>query len=314
MKDLFTNWLKTDNAGVYSVEWNDSAFSALKVRKNDVFEYIFVQKNSGTDEVTRLNHFVCFGIYNKKSGQLYDVQPTSIAENLFAVFGETEELRIIKALDLKAQLERSVREKAEAMVGNDRSKLAVSEFSDSAKVAVSYLKEQACQTAVSLFLDSTLQLPPVSFEYAAKSWSEKSILSYITDPSGYVEEEAKRALANPYYQEKMLLAFLLHDEIRKAYDAISTNPDDPMHVIKKIRNTVKDVSSSTVQVTILKDGIEFSFKTQTFDLKNYTGVYNAAHISAKDKKAMRDLFGGTPNYTPQEIIRIKTGRKVLYEA
>ena len=111
-------------------------------------------KNSDSDEITRLNHFVCFGIYDKKNGQLYDVQSSSIAEDLFAVFGGTEKLSAVKA-----QLESSVREKVESMVGNDRSKLAASDFSDSAKVAVSYLKKQARQTAVSLFLNSALQLP-----------------------------------------------------------------------------------------------------------------------------------------------------------
>ncbi len=317
MKATFTNWLKTGNAGIYSVEQNGSVFSALKVRKNDIFDYIFVQKNSGSDEITReitrLNHFVCFGIYDKENGQLYNVQPSSIAEDLFAVFSGAEDLDAIKALELKAQLESSVREKVESMVGNDRSKLAASDFSDSAKVAVSYLKKQARQTAVELFLNSALQLPAVSFEYTAASWNEESILSYIMNPAEYVEEEAQKALSNPYYREKIFLAFLLNDETERIYNEISSNPDDPMHIIKEIRAAVKDVEANMVQVTILKNGIEFSFKTKTADLRNHAGFYDAAHISTKDRKAMRDLFGGTPNYTPQEIIQIKTGRKVLYE-
>ena len=73
--------------------------------------------------------------------------------------------------------------------------------------------------------------------------------------------------------------------------------------------------AKTVNVTILKDGIEFTFKTEASDFRHDCGsYYNAWGLTAADRRRFEELFGRYAGCYPQEIVRITYTRKVLYDA
>ena len=91
--------------------------------------------------------------------------------------------------------------------------------------------------------------------------------------------------------------------------------DNPVHIVKKIMAAMNTTSAKTVNVTICKDGEEFSFKAEAQELrrdcKNYYGSW---YMVAADRRRFEARYGRSADYYPQEIIRITYARAVLYEA
>lgn len=143
-------------------------------------------------------------------------------------------------------------------------------------------------------------------------WTEHSLLEYIADPEGYAEKEAAGYLAEN--QEEILYDLLCSDYVRAEYQALLEDSDNPVHSIKRIIQAVSASNAKTVNVTILKNGVEFTFKTETGPLcSDCTSEYSTWHIAAKDRKKFKELFGRHEEYRPEEIIRITYGRSVLYQ-
>ena len=139
------------------------------------------------------------------------------------------------------------------------------------------------------------------------------MLSYILDPQGYAAKEATDYMEGN--QEEMLFDFLCNDVELAEYQALVDDRDNPVHIVKKIMAAMNTTSAKTVNVTICKDGEEFSFKTEAQELrrdcKNYYGSW---YMVAVDRRRFEARYGRSADYYPQEIIRITYARAVLYEA
>ena len=73
-------------------------------------------------------------------------------------------------------------------------------------------------------------------------------------------------------------------------------------------------SAKTVNVTIRKDGTEFTFKTETSPLRrDCQSGYNTWCMAAADRREFEQIYGRSADYYPQEIQKITYARKVLYQ-
>ena len=87
------------------------------------------------------------------------------------------------------------------------------------------------------------------------------------------------------------------------YRAILADTKNPVHLIKKISAAMAATSAKTVNVTISKNGTEFTFKTEAFSLRGDCGShYNSWSIVAADRRKFEQLFGRSADYTPEEIM------------
>ena len=156
--------------------------------------------------------------------------------------------------------------------------------------------------------------PPVfTCSYEPDRWKEDSLLAYILDPEGYAEKEASAYMAEN--QENMLHNFLYNDAVMQEYRAILEDKENPVHTVKKIMDAMRATPAKTVNVTVLKEGVEFTFKTETATLRgDCTSYYSTWQIVAADRKKFEQTFGRSAEYRPGEILRITYARNVLYEA
>lgn len=312
MNDTFREWLVSDNTSPCCFRERGYFYTVVRVKKNEDFDYLFYQKQYSKEGSTaRGSSFEYAGIYCRKDGLLYDVVYG------FIYMEENQEPLLQRSAEaLQEQLKVTVRKKVEAAINNDRNNLQVMEITD--KELLSQL-EDACscrakERARQHYLDTEDFEPPVfQCNYMPKPWQEDFLLDYILDPEGYAQQQAEEFIASN--QEEMLYEFLYEDAVLKKYKAIVERKKDPVHVIKKIMLAVGKTAAKTVNVTIRKDGTEFTFKTKIdplcCDCRSY---YDLWHIVAADRQKFEQLFGRNADYKPKEILRITYGRKVLYEA
>ena len=136
------------------------------------------------------------------------------------------------------------------------------------------------------FLDAA-EFEPPSFQcfYEAENWTENSLLSYILDSQGYTAKEATDYMEGN--QEEMLFDFLCNDVELAEYQALVDDRDNPVHIVKKIMAAMNTTSAKTVNVTICKDGEEFSFKTEAQELRrDCKDYYSTWNIFSLPRRAM----------------------------
>lgn len=311
MNDTFTNWLASGDMGQCCFQEKGDTYIMIRVEKSPDFEYLFCQQRYNGKSLTRDSSFKYAGIYCRKDGLLYDMSYpfTDMAESHEGLRNRSEEA-------LWRQLKAAVREKVEAAIGNDRSNLIITEVTDSSLLnRLEYaLKYSAKEQARKHFLDTVDFEPPVfQCHYDPDRWTEDMLLSCILDPEGYADQEAADYIAAN--QENMLFDFLYNDAVLQEYQAILADTKNPVHIVKKIMAAMRTTSAKTVNVTIFKEGVEFTFKTEATTLRgDCTSYYHSWNMVAADRREFEGLFGRNADYYPQEIVRITYARNVLYEA
>ncbi len=308
MNDRFASWLASGDMGQCCLQAKGDTYIMIRVEKSPDFEYLFYQKQYGKGALTR-DSFKYAGIYCRRDGLLYDMcYPfTDMDEN-------PDDLRQRSEEALWRKLKGIVREKVEAAIGNDRSNLQITEISDGSPLAQRECKHAAKEAARKHFLDTVEYEPPVfRCRYDPDQWTEDALLSCILDPEGYADKEAAEYMAAN--QEEMLFDFLYNDAVLQEYQAILEDTENPVHIVKKIMAAMRTTSAKTVNVTIFKEGVEFTFKTDAAELRrDCTGYYHAWNMAAADRREFEGLYGRNAEYYPQEIVRITYARNVLYEA
>lgn len=311
MNDIFTSWLASGDKGQCCFQEKGDTYIMIRAEKCPEIEYLFCQRRYNGKGLTRDSSFKYAGIYCRKDGLLYDMQYP------FSDMGQSpEELQNRSEEALWQQLKAAVRKKVEAAIGNDRSNLAITEVTDSSLLhQLEYsLKYSAKEQARKHFLD-TVDFEPSVFQcrYTPDRWTEESLFSCILDPEGYIEQEAAAYIAAN--QEDMLSDFLYNDAVLREYQAILADTENPVHTVKKIMAAMQPTSAKTVNVTIFKEGVEFTFKTEAQELRrDCTSYYSSWNMVASDRREFENLYGRHAEYYPQEIIRITYARNVLYEA
>jgi len=301
MKANFTEWLQ--GGGLTPLVVGEKVI--IRIVHDKDFDYLFCQRNN------RKGAFHYAGIYCKQDGLLYDTQH-EIRE-----FDEINGGRDFKALMQK--LTEDVRFEVEAMVGNDRKNLIVTETSEkNNKELETYTKYTAVEQARKqyLALPEGENLEPFNYEcgFQALPFTDDEFLQYILDPTAY----AKR-LAADYFekrQEKILFAFLAGDALAAAYASIISNPQNNAHIIRKIISAANKVSAQKLTVTMRRGEHELTFKMDANALQWDCGrSYSSWRVDAQGRRDLERLFGrGNTDLKPHEIVRITYNRSAIYEA
>lgn len=96
----------------------------------------------------------------------------------------------------------------------------------------------------------------------------------------------------------------------KKFDAIINDESNEINKKKLIKEALKD--KKTVNVTILKNGHELTFKTSTRSfIHNWSCGYSLYDLPAQDRKKYKELFR-YEDYTFSEIQKITYGKKDIY--
>ena len=207
---------------------------------------------------------------------------------------------------MRESLCQAVRRLVEAAVANDRRNLQITELSDP-ELLRKLKNEQdyyAKSKARERFLDAA-EFEPPSFQcfYEAENWTEDSLLSYILDPQGYAAKEATDYMEGN--QEEMLFDFLCNDVELTEYQALVDDRDNPVHIVKKIMAAMNTTSAKTVNVTVCKDGEEFSFKAEAQELRRalflvmdclFEGKPYLVYMTAGANKFLRIYYGRVKEY------------------
>ena len=314
MNEELFDWLKANNKNTFAVPssggWQDIL---IRVEKNKDFDYLFRQEYASREGLCRDSKLEYCGIYNKRDGLIYAAN-----YNLRGILENEDELQERSAKKLKDRLERDVCRLVEEMVGNDRNNLTVRTIETAGSYLTKWLEDSrkysAATNARRLYLNTSISsVPEFNYHcfYAAAEWTENSLLDYILDPVGYTKKEADSYFSQR--QEDILCQFLVNDYIKAQYEALLANPANPVHLIKKIMNAVGSVEAKTVNVTIVKDGTEMTFKTEADDLRRDPGTYYSTYLMvAADRRRFQTKFGRNADYFPAEITRITYGKSVLY--
>lgn len=303
-----SNWLVSGDMGLCRFQDNKYVYLFVREKKNEFFDYLFSLRYLCAASIERGCSFKYAGIYCRQDGLLYD---------------GNEDLKKITDTDMQSRtpaylreaLQKDVRCIIEKMVDNDRNNLHVTEVTEYTlrKQVESYQSYYAKETARRQYLENIeFELPVYRCNYEPELWTEDSLLAYILDPEGYSEKEAEAFLAEN--QENILSDFLCNDALLSEYQALVSDQDNPIHIIKKIMAAINATSAKTVNVTVRKDGIEFTFKTEVGTLsRDCTNYYSTWHMAAADRRKFEQLFGRSSEYYPKEILRITYARSILYE-
>lgn len=249
------------------------------------------------------------GLYNRKTGKLYDVQYNMRYHFRFDdEFAELMEESTPTKEDLGVAVSNAVNE----IIGNDRTRLDIKELSAVDKQNIN--ENDAGNQARRLFLEKeeTLNDIPYSCCYLLReALTEDEWILCLTDMPAFARQTAQKYIEE--HQESILRAFLFNDMIWKHYLEIVQNPDTPLHMVKKIRYAVKNASAKSVNVTIYKDGHEETFKTGTWVFQKFDTYYSCYDMPSADRLRFEKLFGRSAVYYPHEIVKITYGKKTLYE-
>jgi len=217
------------------------------------------------------------------------------------------------------KLTEDVRFEVEAMVGNDRKNLIVTETSEkNNKELDTYTKYTAGEEARKkyLTLNDGEELEPFKYECGFQSlpFKDEEFLEYILDSTAYAKKLAKVYFEKK--QEKILFDFLSGDALAAAYAVIISDPKNNAHIVRKIIRAAKSVDAQKLTVTMRRGEHELTFKMDAGVLQWDCGrSYSSWRMDAQGRRDLERLFGrGNTDLKPHEIVRITYNRAAIYEA
>ena len=311
MNELLVNWLHSGDKGLLRLVLPRETYLFLRAEKQPGFDYLYCQRQYGSDGLRRKDGFQYAGLYCAADGLIYDADYA-----LTHMDGADKTLSARSYEALRRQLQQDVRAMIEQRVDNDRGNLTVHELTDEKFLSTLevYRKYYAARDVRQRYLETgKINGDGFQCEYCPEEWTETSLLSYISDPLAYAENESERYWTD--HQEEMLLQFLEQDARATERTVLLNNSQNPIHIVRQIMDVMNASGAKTVNVTVRKDGQELTFKTETSDLRrDCTGSYGTWHMAAADRRRFIERFGRNAEYRPEEILRITYGRSVLYEA
>ena len=230
MNELFTNWLHSGDKDLLRLVLPRETYLFLRAEKRPGFDYLYCQRQYGSDGLRRHDGFQYAGLYCAADALIYDADYA-----LTHMDGADKTLPARSCEALRRQLQQDVRTMIEQRVDNDRGHLTVHELADEKFLCAldTYRKYYAARDVRQRYLE-TGELDSDGFRcrYVPEGWAEDSLLSYIADPLAYAEREAECYWTEN--QEEMYLQFLEQDARDAEQAAIAQNPQNPVHIVRQI--------------------------------------------------------------------------------
>lgn len=271
--------------------------------KDNVFLYL---KDIYSDAITTIHaKYEYQGFYNFITNQFFDVRYT--LENLI---NEKETLGMNK---LKNQILDGITEKlAEELKINHqkyfKEPMKVSErlnpFKDWGE---GYIIELAKRDFFESKIKSLIDFIRLDFGDKIEEITLDKILIFIQDPETLLNYYKNAFLS--YRTENLYVNFKKYGIYKKHITAIENDKSNIIHKQKMIKNAIN--GKNTVNVTILKEGHNFTFKTDTQEFFKLDNRYSRYYMKAKDRHKYEELFK-YQDYLFEEITSITYGKQTIY--
>lgn len=310
MNETFIKWLTTNDTNPYYFQKSNFRTTILRVKKNDDFDYLYDQTlyGSNSSDTTSFNYA---GIYCKKDNLIYDKSYC-----LKDIIGDSENVKDLNRTFLLKQLKETVRSKVEKVVENNQDNLQITNLSSRGLEKLNDYCNYSAKRVAHDYFTKGIELKDITYkcEYKPNKWVQDTLLAYILNSDNYAQKETEAYILN--HQESILYKLLCNNAIKKEYKSILNDVQNSAYTIKKIRTAVlQKPSAKTVNVTILKKGIEFTFKTEARHLQeDCVDHYDTWFIVQADRCRFKKTFGLNADYKPQEIICITYKKIILYES
>ena len=306
--DLST-WLENDAAHHCVIEERGDKKNLVKIPYDDDFDFLYYQRVCNGNNLSRTQAFYYCGIYNKLDGRLYDLQSVLKGKLPDIDSGKT-------VFSLRDDFEASVRSFITNIVDDNVDNLRSPFFEDeSYQQKLDHFKEYYAESAVrQKFLDGEIA-DDVKFhcDYDCDRFEEAQIIRYLKYPSAAVEEAATEYWQT--HQDDMLLELYKNDHIKDCLEKLEAQEDTRFHRQRNISKAINESGAKSVNVTIQRDGTDFTFKYPAFNLGcNGYMDYHSWDMPAKDRENFRNMFEEGSRFFPQEITAITYRGKQIYEA
>lgn len=300
------NWLMSRGKDSFQFKDEEGAYTFLRKPEKNGLDYIYCSHAEEADSSRELR-FNYVGIFYRKNEMFYDTSAWEHANKA----GIPHKNR----WSLSEQLKKDVRQRVEAAVGHDRRNLSISTLTvpELVKQMEQFRESGALSMARDKYIEGEKPAEKLIYhcEYVPAEWTKETMAAYILDPIGYTQKEAETYLAGN--QEEILYKFLYTDILWEAYQTVCGAPTDPVRRLKAIQDGLKRVCARNVRVTIRKNGIDFTFRTDVDALRRSGGEsFSPWYIVMPDRQNFYHLFGEDTCYTADEILCIEYAQNVLY--
>ena len=317
-KQSFHEWLKSgDNAPFQTIIGEDTKpqdlFAILRFPINESVDLLVYRRSFGEKFDYTCTTFNCGVFYQKKTDTLFNLSYD--LEYLMENTSATSTPHIgPSASDIKKEIQLKLNT-ALAQRVTKREDLSITELDERRKKDLHYVQQYAAaREARRLYLEG--ETPQDTLHVVAPSIDDnynEFFVAYITNPDNYIQKTMDELLTNEDYQREFLFQLLLHETVVKEYNELLENKQSDAHLIKRIMTAMDSCpEAKKVTVVILKEGHEFTFKTEARVLRWDTNCYPQYSIAAQDRRNFTALFGSTKDYLPSEIQKIIYKNKILY--
>lgn len=141
--------------------------------------------------------------------------------------------------------------------------------------------------------------------------NSSNVMDFCENKTEFIEYTAKTYIED--HLAELYRDFVEFQEVEDEYKKIATDKNNIFHLRKAISDSVE--GTKTVNVTILKGNVEFTFKTSSESLRvgRYRDYYSNYDITATDRELFYKTFGRYENYTADEIVKITYCKKIIYK-
>ena len=305
-------WLNNPSSTKLITKGRIDSTVLIKIPLNDDFDFIYHQHHFNSDDLEINQQLEFEGIYCQRDGCIYNpgYRLRSCCDSTSIIKEHSDKS------DVKKTLSELVSSRVDEIIGNDRSNLTVKEIkSDEYRRNIEYHQQYGAERDARRMFLKEKGIPEVKFHctYEIDRLSDESYLKFIADRNSVVEEMANDVIQN--HQEAMLALFIRNDYLQNELDKITEDPSNILHKIRAIIGAVKDSGAKMVNVTINKNGEDFTFKYEadklTFDPGNH---YSSWWIKASDRQEFESKFGRHEDFYPEEITQITYSRNVIFDS
>lgn len=317
-KQSFHEWLKSgDNIPFQTMigenPRHQELFAILRLPINEAVDLLVYRRSFGERFDYSCTSFDCGTFYQRETDTLFE-----IGYGLEYLIKNTADPSIPNIGPGVSDVEKEIQLKLNTELAHQITKkedLPVVDLDEQRKRDLSNVKQYAAaQEARRLYLgDQTPQDKQYIVAPSVDDCYYESFIAYITNPDKYIQDTLEELLADEDHQREFLYQLLVHEAVVKEYNALLENKQSDTHLIKRIMTAMYSCpEAKTVTVAILKEGHEFSFKTDARVLLWDTNNYSQYYIAAQDRRKFTSLFGTSADYHPAEIQKIIYRGKPLY--
>lgn len=265
--------------------WRTYKYFAIDYINNIKFVYSVVLDNDTQEISPKANANYCGFIYSNK------------------YFNDFEKIKDILVEDINTELTKQIPTQAAAEAN------ASNLDKWQAEQVETFYKFEFTSEAQKHYIEDTA--PELFIYHNYDRITTTDIINYIVEPAAVVVQ-----IATAYKQshrDDIVKDYIKYNKIVTALNEIRANKEDPAHVLKAIHAATTGGSEKTFKIH-LTNGHTVKAEANAVQRLPYCGYISSYYILSSDRQLLnQDERGRAQDITPNEIISISHGTKILYQ-